>query len=226
MFHRFLVGRGNRLSYLLNGFRRVSINTEPEAVDIYVAANRIRFYRSLGIFCIIQGTAWFGLGWYLFRKRNEKMTLAMMKADLDHINVLMANKLESWTPQALKKIILRPQKTVSDLSKVNKEESNPGPLEEPAGTTETEVGEKDMQSEMKQFSEKVKEAFGVQKDVDTEVQNEDIKTRQLVPYICLVMGALHLIPPITLRLSSWACFSACLLLVEKWHKCVKVLHFD
>ncbi|KAM3180064.1 hypothetical protein ACTXT7_017033 [Hymenolepis weldensis] len=186
MFHRFLVGRGNRLSYLLNSFRRVSINTE--AVDIYVAANRVRFYRTLGIFCIIQGTAWFGLGQYLFRKRNEKMTLAMMKADLDHINVLIANKLESWTPQVLKEIILRPQNTPSVLSKVNKEESNPGPLEEPVGITEIEVGEKNMQSEMKQFSEKVKEAFGVQKDLDTEVQDENIKTKQLVPYICFVMG--------------------------------------
>nr|CDS35184.2 negative elongation factor e [Hymenolepis microstoma]CUU98236.1 negative elongation factor e [Hymenolepis microstoma] len=189
MFHRFVFGKRNPLSYLLSGFRPVSTNTESGAVDLYVGANRTKFYRTLGIFCLIQGAVWFAFGQYLFRRRKEKLTLEMMKADLNHINVLIANKLESWTPETLKKIIFRNRKTLSGLPQVNKEEINPEPLGQPVETIEAKVEEKDMQSELKQFSNKVRETFGILEDKDGETQDEGIETRQIIPYICFIMSA-------------------------------------
>ncbi|VDO01237.1 unnamed protein product [Rodentolepis nana] len=188
MFHRLVLGRRNPLSYLLNGFRPVSTNTEPGTIDLFVAANRKKFYRTLGIFCLLQGAAWFAFGQYLFSRRKEKLTWEMMKADLNHINVLIANKLESLTPQTLKEIILRNKKTLSGLSDVNKEELNPEPVEKPVETIEAKV-EKNMKEDLKEFSVKVRETFGVLEDSGTEIQNVDIKTRQIIPYICFIMSA-------------------------------------
>lgn len=189
MFPRIFIGRcSNRLSTVIRSFRR-RFSSKPEVgetVDIYVAADRGRFYKALGTFCFIQGAVWFGFGRYLFSKRGEAITLSSMKADLDHANFIVASTLESWAPNAIKKYILRSEK--SPESAVEKDSSTE-PVEE---TSKAEESEKvDSRSGAKMFSDKVRESFGVveeKEEKDEKSEDMALKTRLLVPYICFVMG--------------------------------------
>lgn len=210
MLYRLLFGRGNRFLCLFTGLRRAS-STEAEAVDVYVAANRTRFYRTLGIFTLVQGVAWSAFGTYLFSKRNEKLTWQMMRRDIYEFNRLIADRLESWTPETVKKLILRSRKTlVLDEPAISvADEAQPEPMECVLNSAVVETEE----PELKRFADKVKEAFGVLRPDRAALEKEDIKSRRLIPYICFAMGA-----SLVLLFHQWptsACFGARLTLVGK-----------
>ncbi|KAM7535953.1 hypothetical protein Aperf_G00000090051 [Anoplocephala perfoliata] len=186
MFYRLLIGRNIRFLHLSASLRR-AFSTEAETVDIYVAANRAKFYRTLGIFTLVQGVAWFAFAKYLFSRRNEKLTWKMIKNDFYKFNHLIADRLESWTPEAVKKLILRPRKIafVEEPTVSTADKAQPELVESVVNSEEIEKEE----SDMKRFANKVREAFGVDR---VDHGNEDIKSRHLVPYICFIMGAFTL----------------------------------
>ncbi|VDK30821.1 unnamed protein product [Dibothriocephalus latus] len=78
---------------------------DPTAV--YIASDRRRFYRAIGIFCIFQASGWGFFTAYVARK--SEVNWDTLVADVDWLNRRIAQRLESLTPSALKQLILRPR---------------------------------------------------------------------------------------------------------------------
>ncbi|VDL91266.1 unnamed protein product [Schistocephalus solidus] len=85
---------------------------DPTAV--YIAADRRRFYRSIGIFCIFQASAWSVFTTYVMRK--SEVNWKTLVADVDWFNRRIAQRLESWSPSALKKLFLCSPKRQEDVA--------------------------------------------------------------------------------------------------------------
>nr|VZI50565.1 unnamed protein product [Spirometra erinaceieuropaei] len=99
-------------------FRRMLLPPPSSAPDldptaIYIASDRRRFYRSVGIFCLLQASAWGAFTAYVARK--SEVNWETLVADLDWFNQKLARRLESLTPSALKRLILRRSKTQENV---------------------------------------------------------------------------------------------------------------
>lgn len=176
---RVAVGLYRRpILHLFHNLHRLPTTSEP-STHVYVSANRTRFYRTLGIFCFVQGSAWLYFGKYLLSKRPDELTWEVVKRDIYEFNQSLANRLESWTPDVVTKAILRPKNTVTeevagDVAEENKEI----------------IHKEKEESDVKIFANRVREAFGVDTDLSNpeEAKKAELSGKRILPYICFVMG--------------------------------------
>ena len=75
---RVVIGRCQR--FLFGNFRRHSTASAPP-MDVFVSANRSKFYRTLGFFCLAQGTGWIGFAAYIYTKHTERVNWQALKSE-------------------------------------------------------------------------------------------------------------------------------------------------
>ncbi|VDD79642.1 unnamed protein product [Mesocestoides corti] len=167
--------------------RRV-LGVSSASIDIYVGANRSRFYRTLGLFCLFQGSAWSLFGGYLFSKSAEPITWDSIKADVNSFNSRLASRLESWTPDAIAKIILRPRKpsTVDAAEPAVKAKEVEKGVEKEADEQAKKGEEPLLATESKDMASRMRLAFGLAKN-DNSISQTNDSSKRLIPLLCLVM---------------------------------------
>ncbi|CDS35626.1 expressed conserved protein [Echinococcus multilocularis] len=194
MFSRLVVRQGYRFPHLLNTLRAFSTaSTAPECLDVYVSADRAKFYKSLGVFCLAQGFVWLIFGQYLRLKCGQPVTWEVMKGDVCELSRRLADRLEYWTPDAVAKVIFRSRKAPLVEEKAVKLMEEKVVKVDYAEKAETEKGEK--RSDMEILADRMREALGVKTGTangDEARQKERERSKQLMPYLCFVMGVFTL----------------------------------
>ncbi len=153
----------------------------PGSADIYIAANRLKFYKSIGLFCLLQGTAWSAFTVYLLSKSLDTMNWDCMKADLNAFNVRLATTLEAWTPEVIRKAILRPKSQPTPVAEK---------VDDKAAVVEAKQEEEEEPfyiSEAKGIAEKMRAAIGLVTEGE-QSEKDAFNSKRMVPLLCGVMG--------------------------------------
>ncbi|KAL5970893.1 hypothetical protein TSMEX_001369 [Taenia solium] len=191
MLSRLVVRRGCRFPHQLNMLRNFSINSAPECVVVYVSADRGKFYKSLGLFCLAQGSVWLIFGQYLLLKCDQPVTWDLMKGDVCEFTRRLATRLESWTPDAVAKVIFQSRRTPQVEENLKVAEANDARIDD--AKKNSLKGENT--SDMEIMVDRMREALGIKtaaENANEASQKERDRTKQLVPYLCLIMGAFTL----------------------------------
>ncbi|VDM31137.1 unnamed protein product [Hydatigera taeniaeformis] len=183
MFCHLVVRWGCRFPHLLNTFRTFSTKSSPVCVDVYVSADRTKFYRSLGLFCLAQGSVWLALGQYLLLMRDKPVTWEVAKRDACEFTRLLVAKLQSWMPDAVDKVVFQ-------SNKAPQMEENVVKAAEVADARVNGTKNKETKTYMESRADRMSRA--TTEEGDEASQKERAQAKQLVPYLCFIMGAFTL----------------------------------
>ncbi|KAL5109380.1 hypothetical protein TcWFU_008842 [Taenia crassiceps] len=189
MFCSLVMRRGCRFPFQLKTPRTFSINSVSECVDVYVSADRTRFYKSLGLFCLAQGSAWIVFSQYLHLKREQPVSWDILKEDVCEFTRRLAAHLKPWIPDAVAKVIFQ-SKTSQVEENVKMMEASDANIDDGKKTAKRENT-----SDMEIVADRMREAFGIKtatENASVASRRERDRKKRLVPYLCLIMGAFTL----------------------------------